>query len=294
MHLCLLFFVLATHALAQNPSYDLQGHRGCRGLMPENSLPAFLKALDLGVSTLEMDVVISQDRQVVVSHDPYMNADFCLTPAGAPIDKKEQKKLNLYQMTYAEIRQYDCGSMGNVLYPEQQKQKVAKPLLRDVIQQAEAYRKQKNLPPVSYNIEIKSEADQYDISQPKPAEFSNLVYKVIIEQLPPEQVILQSFDFDVLKHWKQQIDAGIYKKVRLSALVANLKSIDTHLKELGFVPDVYSPNYQLLSKDKITRLHEKGMKVIPWTVNNVNDMRRLLNNGVDGLITDYPDRALNL
>ncbi|GAA4468483.1 glycerophosphodiester phosphodiesterase family protein [Nibrella saemangeumensis] len=262
--------------------------------MPENSVPAFLKAIDLGVNTLEMDVVISKDRQVVVSHDPYMNAAFCLTPAGTPIDKEEQQMHNLYQMTYDEIRRYDCGSVGNAAHPDQQKLKVAKPLLQDVIQQAEAYRKLKRLPALSYNIEIKSDAGQYDISQPKPAEFSDLVYQVLIEQLPPEQVILQSFDFAVLKHWKQQIDAGRYQKVRLSALVANLKPVDTHLKELGFIPDIYSPYYQLLSKNKIRRLHGKGMKVIPWTVNNPNHMRRLINNSVDGLITDYPDRAKNL
>src|SRR3954466_16098541 len=91
-------------------TFDKEGHRGCRGLMPENTIPAFLKALDLGVTTLEMDVVISKDLQVVVSHEPYFNSAFSIAPDGVPVDKKEQKNLVLYQMNYADIKRYDVGS----------------------------------------------------------------------------------------------------------------------------------------------------------------------------------------
>ena len=290
----LLEFMIGLAQAQPNGQFDLQGHRGCRGLMPENTIPAFIKALDLGVTTLELDVVISKDKQVVVSHEPYFNADFSLTPAGLPVDKKAQKQLNLYLMDYDEIKRYDVGSKGNPHYPDQEKIATYKPLLREVITAAEAYRTQKNLPVFSYNIEVKSEVDQYDVSQPKPAEFSDLVYAVIAEQLPPERVTIQSFDFNVLKYWKQKIDAGTYKKVKLAALVADLRSVDTHLKDLGFTPDIYSPYSMLLGQDKINRLHEKGMKVIPWTVNNVDEMKKMKNWGVDGIITDYPNRAKNL
>jgi len=262
--------------------------------MPENSVPAFIKALDLGVTTLELDVVISADKQVVVSHDPYMNATFCLDPSGQPLDKKSEKNLNLYRMAYSDIQRYDCGSKGNPAYPEQQKMAVVKPLLKDVIQQAEAYRTAKNLPPVFYNIEIKSEASEYGKSQPEPAEFSDLVYRIINEQLPPDRVILQSFDFNVLKHWKQRINAGVYRPIRLSALVSDLRSPESHLEMLGFIPDIYSPYFRLLTKEKVERLKGQGMKVIPWTVNEPEQMQKLLRWGVDGLITDYPDRARTL
>ncbi len=288
--------ILLSHTMfAQSAApFDLQGHRGCRGLMPENSIPAFKKALDLGVTTLELDVVISQDRQVVVSHEPYMNAAYCLTPGGQPVDKKSEKNLNLFRMTYDQIKQYDCGSAGNPSYPEQEKIKVAKPLLKDVIREAEAYRKSKNLPPVSFNIEIKSDQKEYGVSQPAVDEFSDLVHGVIAEQLPAERVILQSFDFNVLKHWKKEIEAGRYRKVRLAALVSNQRSWETHLDELGFVPDVYSPNHLLLGKTKIQALQKRGIQVIPWTVNDAERMKKLKNWGVDGLITDYPDRAKGL
>ncbi len=281
------------------PAFDLQGHRGCRGLMPENTLPAFLKALDLGVTTLELDVVISKDRQVVVSHEPYFNADFSLAPGGKQVDRNDQKSLVLYQMNYADIKQYDVGSHGNPAYPEQQKIKTYKPLLSEVIEEAEAYRKAKNLPAFSYNIEIKSESSEYTKSQPEPAEFCTLVQAILLKQSPPDRVtpdriLIQSFDFAVLRYWKQQMDQGNYPKVRLAALVENLRSPEKNIAELGFKPDIYSPYFRLLSRAKLTRLHEQGIKVIPWTVNRRDDMQRLKEWGVDGLITDYPDRASGL
>ncbi|AQG82676.1 glycerophosphodiester phosphodiesterase [Spirosoma montaniterrae] len=285
-----------TTALTQPapPTFDVQGHRGCRGLMPENTVPAFLKALDLGVTTLELDVVISKDRQVVVSHEPYFNAAFSIKPDGTPVEKSEHNNLTLYQMNYADIKRYDVGSNGNSAYPEQQKLKTYKPLLSEVIEQAETYRQQKNLPAFSYNIEIKSEESEYDKSQPQPGPFCDLVEAVIRKQLPADRVIIQSFDFAVLKHWHQQAKAGKYSTVRLAALVENLRTPEKNLEELGFKPDIYSPYYRLLGQDRIARLHQQGIRVVPWTVNKRDDMERLKKWGVDGLITDYPDRAKGL
>ncbi|ADB41617.1 glycerophosphodiester phosphodiesterase family protein [Spirosoma linguale] len=301
MRFLLLLVFMLTSALvpSDSPTFDIQGHRGCRGLMPENTVPAFLKALDLGVTTLEMDVVISKDRQVVVSHEPYFNAAFSIAPDGVPVDKKAQRDLVLYNMTYADIKRYNVGTNGNPAYPEQQKLSIHKPLLSEVIEQAEAYRKAHNLPLFSYNIEIKSEPSEYGKSQPEPAEFCDLVQAVLKKQFPtervnPNRIVIQSFDFAMLKQWKKGVAESDYPPVRLSALVENLRSPSTNLDELGFTPDVYSPYFRLLSKRKIDWLHEQSIRVIPWTVNNRADMERLKRWGVDGLITDYPDRASGL
>ena len=298
MHLTpfILLLAMTTPALAQTKpaSFDVQGHRGCRGLKPENTIPAFLTALDLGVTTLELDVVISKDKQVVVSHEPYFNSAFSLKPNGTPVSKKDEKELNLYQMDYADIKQYDTGSNGNPAFPEQEKKKTHKPLLSEVIDRAEAYAKAHNLPAFGYNIELKSEASEYDKSQPQPAPFSDLVVAVLKDYIAPNRITIQSFDFAILKHWKQQMDAGKYPKVSLAALIENLRSPEKNLDELGFTPDIYSPYFRLLSQDKIARLHEQGVRVIPWTVNQRDDMERLKKWGVDGIITDYPDRAKNL
>lgn len=283
-----LLFLIMAKTNAQN--FDLEGHRGCRGLMPENTIQAFKKALDLGVTTLELDVCISKDHQVVISHEPYMNSLFCTKPDGTPVTKADEKKLNLYTMNYVEILPYDSGIRGNILFPEQQKITTYKPLLGMMIQNCEAYIKEKKLKPVKYNIEIKSEEQEYGISQPKTVEeFSDLVYQEIMKHLKPERVILQSFDFNVLKYWHLQMNTKKYKRVTLSALVEN-EMVDPSLAKLGFNPDIFSPYYKNLTQKRVNMCHEKGIKVVPWTVNTVEDMKVMKALGVDGLITDYPDR----
>ena len=280
--------IMNTSLLAQVsvPKFDIQGHRGTRGLKPENTIPAFLSALDTGVTTLEMDVVITRDKQVVVSHEPWMSAAICMDSSGRPIKEKDEKKYNLYRMTYEEIRQFDCGSRGNVKFPEQEKMKTFKPLLSDVLVAVENHIKNFSRYEVDYNIEIKSEKELDRKFQPSPQEFSDLVYHLIDQYIPLDRVIIQSFDFRVLKYWH-----ATYPEIRLSALVDNLKTIDENIASLGFTPSIYSPDYKLLSRDEVKHCHELKMRVIPWTVNDVTEMLELKNWNVDGFITDYPDRA---
>lgn len=277
--------------LAQN--YDIEGHRGCRGLMPENTVEAFLHALKYNVNTLELDVCISKDKKVVVSHEPYMNSLFCSHPNGIPVLKNEEKNLNLYQMNYDEIKKFDTGIRGNKNFPVQEKLSTFKPLLKDVFETIENHIKKNNLKPINYNIEIKSEKEEYGISQPEVDEFSNLVYEIINEYIPSERIVLQSFDFDVLKYWHKNIENKNYKKVKLAALVET-KGVKPTFKELGFLPDIYSPYYKLLSKGKVRKCHSKGVKVIPWTVNELEAMKKIKEMGTDGLITDYPNIAIKL
>jgi glycerophosphoryl diester phosphodiesterase len=286
------FLLMTTSSFSQK--FDIEGHRGCRGLMPENTIPAFKKALDLGVTTLELDVCISKDGQVVVSHEPYMNALFCSKPDGLPVMKADEKVLNLYRMPYSEIKKYDAGIRGNILFPEQQKVATFKPLLRDMLKACEKYIKLNNLPQVQYNIEIKSEEKEYGISQPKTVkEFSDLVYQEIIRQISPERIILQSFDFNVLQYWHLQFEEGKYKKIRLSALVED-EMVDPSLEKLGFNPDIFSPYYKHLIKRRVDMCHDKGIKVVPWTVNEIVNMKEIKALGVDGLITDYPNRFFEM
>ncbi|WP_064197674.1 MULTISPECIES: glycerophosphodiester phosphodiesterase [Emticicia] len=290
----LLFLIFPILTFAQTMEFEIQGHRGSRGLMPENTIPAFKKAIDLGVHTLELDVVISKDKKVVVSHDPFFNPNCTTDPSGKFITKENQG--NLYQLTYDEIKKYDVGLRGNKDYPEQQKVAVYKPLLEDMIRESEKYAKAKGVKPLKYNIEIKSEEKEYDISQPKVEEFSELVYKVIIKQLPPERVTLQSFDYNVLKFWHKQIEKKKYKPITLSALIEPFDNNDVkfNLEKLGFKPQIWSPYFAQATEKRVKELHELGIKVIPWTVNKREDMEKVKANGCDGLITDYPDRAKGL
>ncbi|SNQ44021.1 glycerophosphodiester phosphodiesterase family protein [Cellulophaga lytica] len=266
-------------------NFDLEGHRGARGLMPENSIPAFTKAIELGVNTIELDLAVTKDKQVLVSHEPYFNLLFCLDSLGKTIAKKDSIALNIYEHTYKQTQKYDCGSMGNVKFPEQKKQYVTKPLLLDVIALADSLTAG-NTTPIKYNIEIKSLPEGDDIYHPNPKDFSDLVIATIKDKIAVENVVLQSFDFRVLQYLHQN-----YPEYTLAALVYK-DDVKTNLDKLGFVPQIYSPLHNMLSKEVIAELHSKNMKVIPWTVNNETDMEELLAMGVDGLITDYPNKAI--
>lgn len=289
------FSASAQYAL---PTFDIQGHRGARGLMPENTIPAFLLALDSGVTTLELDLAVTKDQLLVVSHEPWMNDAICLDPLGNAIDSLQGMKANIFQMTYAEVKRWDCGSKGNDRFPEQQKIKVAKPLLVDVIAAVEAHIKSYTRYEVDYNIEIKSDPRGDNAFHPTPEVFADLVIKTLDQYLPMERVVIQSFDFRVLRYIHKQ-----YPHVKLAALVENLKSIDTNLDDLGFIPDIYSPYWKFLNEKRVVYLHTKKLnragksiklRVIPWTVNELKDMKALKKMGVDGLITDYPNRAKTL
>ena len=279
--------LIATASFAQYiPRFDIQGHRGARGLRPENSIPAFLMALDSGVTTIELDVAITKDKQVIVSHEPWMSSAICLDSAGRAINEKEEKKFNIYQMTFEQVQLFDCGSTGNSKFPQQEKMKTAKPLLRDVIVAVENHIKSHATYEVDYNIEIKSSPEGDKKFHPSVEEFSDLIYQLVDEYIPLERVVIQSFDFRVLKYWHQK-----YPDIRLAALVENTKSIDANLADLGFKPSTYSPYFKLLNREKVKYLHQLRIRVVPWTVNEISDMLSLKGMGVDGLITDYPDRA---
>ncbi|MBK5280300.1 MAG: glycerophosphodiester phosphodiesterase [Bacteroidia bacterium] len=302
--LLLLLLVMVQSANGQYiPKFDIQGHRGARGLMPENTIPAFLSALNSGVTTIELDVAITKDRQVVVSHEPWMSAEICLDPEGNEILKKAEMKHNIYQMTYDQVKQYDCGSKRNERFPNQQKLKIHKPLLSEVLIAVEMHIKNFSTYQVDYNIEIKSLPEGDNKFHPVPDVYSELVFNLIDQYIPLERVVIQSFDFRVLKYWHKN-----HPEVRLSALVENRKSVDQNINALGFVPSVYSPDFKLLTNESVNYLHTKivtvpelvesksstsanKLRVIPWTVNKTTDMLVLKGMGVDGFITDFPDSA---
>jgi glycerophosphoryl diester phosphodiesterase len=287
--LVILSFMLSTVAKGQHiPKFDVQGHRGARGLKPENTVPAFLTALNYGVTTIELDLAVTKNNQLVVSHEPWISPAICLTATGDALQGQE-KQYNIYQMTYDEIGKFDCGSKFNERFTEQTKLTVPKPLLSDVIVAVEDHIKSFTQYEVDYNIEIKTTPEGDNVFHPGPEAFSDLVHDLIDQYLPLERVVIQSFDFRVLKYWHTK-----YPEIRLAALVENTKSIDWNLKELGFIPSIYSPEFTLLSKGKIDYLHEKKIRVIPWTVNSKESMKQLKGWGVDGFITDYPNRSAEL
>ncbi len=269
------------------PPVQIHGHRGARGLYPENTITAFTEALRLGVDALEMDVVISADGQVVVSHEAWMNPVFCTAPGGFRVTG-DREKHNLYKMNYAEIARYDCGSLGNPEYPLQKTLPERKPLLSEVIAEMQLLIKKLQRPPVLYNIEIKTESP-VGMFNPGPVEFVELVHREVKKAQLFQQVHLQSFDIAVLKEIKQR-----NIPVSLGLLVEEDVPLLQQLQNLGFLPDAYSPDFALVNRSLVKAVHNLGLRFIPWTVNEPGDLERMLTLGVDGIITDYPDRALPL
>lgn len=261
--------------------FDWQGHRGSRGLLPENSIPAFLKALEFPtLTTLELDLAISADKQLIVSHEPWFNPAICLQPDGLAISGNDAEKFLIFQLTAAEIRNFDCGSIGNPRFPDQQKVKTYKPTLREVVEAVRPIR-----PNIRWNIEIKSQAAWDGLRHPPVDEFVRLVVEEVRALGIEKLTTVQSFDVRALNSLHRQAP-----DLQTAFLIENLNSFESNLARLNYVPEIYSPYYLMVNKKLVESCRKRNMKLVPWTVNDVKSMRRLIRLGVDGIITDYPDK----
>lgn len=266
--------------------FDKQGHRGCRGLMPENTIPAMLHAINLGVTTLEMDIVFTKDSVAILSHEPFFNHEITTKPAGSFVSEKEEKLFNIYQMSYAETQLFDVGLKAHPRFPQQKKLAVNKPSLANLIDSVEQYISFKKLPNIFYNIETKTQSFTDNINHPAPAVFVDRLMKVINEKGIGERVIIQSFDFRTLQYLHQQ-----YSTIKTAMLIEDYdkRSLEVQLNALGFTPTIYSPAVELVTEELIKKCHRQHIKIIPWTVNIANQIATLKSLGVDGIITDYPN-----
>ena len=291
MRVFTMFFagILLGGAATAQTGLDLQAHRGGRGLMPENSIPAMLHGVELGARTMELDCVISADGQVVVSHDVYMSSDFMSKPDGTPVLKSEEKQYALYKMTYDSIRRFQEGVRANPKFPEQQQVRTYKPLLADLIDSVETYVKTRHLKPIYYNIETKSSPDGDDIYHPKPDRFVALIMSVIRSRGIASRVTIQSFDPRTL-----QVLHNTSPGQTTALLVENRDGLAKNIDRLGFSPTIYSPNYLLVNADLVKEAHAHNIAVLPWTVNTEADMKTMSDLKVDGIISDYPDRLVKL
>lgn len=269
---------------SQKPTVEVQGHRGCRGLLPENTLPAFAKAIELGVQTLELDLAVSKDGIVMVSHEPYMSKTICYKPNGDAITDSEDQQINLYQLTFNEIQAYDCGSKSHPRFPEQQLLKATKPSLSEVFKLAEALN-----PTIKYNIELKAHPDYDGLFTPIPKEFVHLVLQQIKLYNTMDRTNLQSFDLRILEEIKRQAPS-----MPVAVLIDENEDIWNKTTTLSFLPEIVSPYFKLLDAKTVRNLKAENLKVVPWTVNELDDMQRMIDWGVDAIITDYPNRLITI
>ncbi len=261
--------------LAVRARPEVQGHRGCRGLRPENTMAAFEHAIALGVDVLELDLALSRDGVLVVVHDPEVNPAICAPDPGNPLPSLRYRDLSA-----AELATIDCGSRANPRFPDQTPVPGATiPRFDEVLTLLEHH------PRLRANAEIKTFPDRRDVTR-SPVDFARAFTAAVHARGLERRVSVQSFDAEAL-----QAMARIGPEIERVALVDRDEAIEPMLATGA---RVLSPRASLLRGGDVERLHRRGLRVIPWTVNDVGEMRRLIAWHVDGIITDRPDLLLAL
>ena len=244
----------------------VHGHRGARAVYPENTIPAFQYAIGMGVDFLEMDVAATKDNVLVISHDPHINPEICTGP---------HTGVAIHELTLAELREYDCGALKNPHFSKQHPIPGTRiPTLDAVLDLAQGNS-------VQFNIEIKSFPDHPELT-PSPEIFSKMLLDVVRKHHLESRSIVQSFDFRILHAMKR-----LAPEIRLAALweggpqpfVAIARSA-----QAGIV----APAFHLVTPEQVQASHAAQLAVVPWTSNTPRDWQRLIDAGVDAIITDDP------
>ena len=276
--LLLALIAIPAAPLAAGPKAPLvHGHRGCRGVMPENTLPAFAEALKAGVDVLELDLGVTKDDVVVVSHEPNVTPERCLGPGGT----KLEKPLPLRSLTLEELKTYDCGTLTNPKFPRQASVPgTSMPTLEEVFALVRASK----LPAaakVEFNIETKIFPYDPELS-PSPEAFAALVVRTVKRNAMGPRVMVQSFDVRTLKGIK-----SLAPEIRTSQLTyEELLDIVPALK--AALTDIWSPNYKWITAEAVKEAQQAGIPVAPWTINTPKEWDIAIAAGVDAIITDYP------
>jgi glycerophosphoryl diester phosphodiesterase len=277
-----LLYLGLSLATFTSQAFDLQGHRGARGLAPENTLPAFAAALTLGVDTLELDCGVTRDGVVVVYHDRTLNPDITRGPDGRFLDSRGPA---IRALDFAELQRYDVGRLreGSEYakpYPAQRPADGTRvPKLADVFALAARSGNQA----VRFNIETKLSPDAPTETLP-PAEFARAVIAEIRKAGLAARSTVQSFDWRTLK--VVQDEAPEIATVYLTGSKLEEPVLEK-IKSSG--GRIWSPNYRTLSAETLKEARALGLKVVVWTVNEPQDIAAMLDLAVDGIISDRPD-----
>jgi glycerophosphoryl diester phosphodiesterase len=240
-------------------------------MRPENTLPAFEYAISAGVDVLELDMAVTKDNVIVVSHDPYLEPPVCT----GPTDHPRGAKATIHELTLAEVREWDCGKTQNPGFPKQTPVPGTRmPTLEEVFALAPRGEFQ-------FNIETKSFPDHPELTPP-PEEFARMVLEMVRKHGLEKRVLLQSFDFRTLHAMKK-----LAPEIRLVALwEGDGRDFVSIARDAG--ADIVSPQFRLVTPEKVRAAHEAGLQVVPWTADTPADWDKLISAQVDAIITDDP------
>lgn len=285
-------------------AFDLQGHRGARGLLPENTLPAFAKALSIGVTTLELDTGVTKDGHVVVSHNPSLDPSFTRSPDGSWI---EDKSITINALTLKELEKYDVGRINPdsrlaKRFGEQVPVDGTKiPTLEAVFELA----KKSGNSQIQFNIETKINPLKPEGTD-NPDLFVKRILGILTKWQLTDRATIQSFDWRTLQAaqnqspgiktvyltaqqpWLDNVGTGAATDWTAGFARGDYESLPEMIKKAG--GSVWSPFFKDLTSQTLKQAQSLGLKVVVWTVNRKEDMEALIDMGVDGIISDYPDR----
>ena len=267
--LILLSLLLSSLIMGQG-EHKIFGHRGCRGIYPENTIEGFKKAISFGVDGIELDVVVNKNQELVISHESYIDTNYCLT------NKLDNESLNIYKMNITEIQKIDCGSKFVKEFPNQLKVKERKPTFKE-------FKKELN----EYNgdilFEIKCEYNLVNEYFPEYENYAKIIFKETRYSKHLDKIYFMSFNYKILNELFKIMPNSKY------IYLSSNKEFEKEMKLLNFEPFGVGLNYNIINQKTIDFVHNKKQVIYGWTINDQENSKSLTSMGLDGVITDYPN-----
>tara|TARA_B110000037_G_C17054831_1_gene479312 strand:+ start:454 stop:1302 length:849 start_codon:yes stop_codon:yes gene_type:complete len=266
----IILSLLLSSALMGQGEHKVFGHRGCRGIYPENTIEGFKKAISLGVDGIELDVVVNKNQELVISHESYIDTNYCLTT------KIDEKNLNIFKMNVTEIQEIDCGSKFIKEFPNQLKIKERKPTYKE-------FKKELN----DYNgdilFEIKCEYNLVNEYFPEYENYARIIFDETRYSKHLDNIYFMSFDFRILNELFKIMPNSKY------IYLSSNKDFRQEMKLLNFDPVGVGIDFNIINQEIIDFVHNKKQTIYGWTVNDKENYKTLTSMGIDGVITDYPN-----
>ena len=266
----ILFSILTGSTLMGQSEYKIFGHRGCRGIYPENTIEGFKKAIAFGVDGIELDVVVNKNQELVISHESYIDTNYCLT------NKIDTESLNIYKMNISEIQDIDCGSKFVKEFPNQLKVKEKKPTYKEFKKELIDYQG-------DILFEIKCDNDLVNEYFPNYEKYAKIIFEETRYSRHFDKLHFMSFDYRILNELFKIMPDSKY------IYLSSNKEFEKEMKLLNFEPFGVGIDFNIINQKTIDLVHEKKQIIYGWTINDEENSKSLTSMGLDGVITDYPN-----
>jgi len=266
----ILFSILTSSPIMGQSEYKIFGHRGCRGIYPENTIEGFKKAIEFGVDGIELDVVVNKNQELVISHESYIDTSYCLT------NKIDNESLNIYKMNISEIQDIDCGSKFVKEFPNQLKVKEKKPTYKEFKKELIDYQG-------DILFEIKCDYDLVNEYFPDYEKYAKIIFEETRFSRHFDNIYFMSFDYRILNELFKIMPNSKY------IYLSSNKEFEKQMKLLNFEPLGVGIDFNIISQKIIDLVHNKKQVIYGWTINDEENSKSLTSMGLDGVITDYPN-----